>query len=523
MANKKDDGYWFSLENGTHIHVGKGETPKEATDRFLKDKKKPGSGVKDGYKKETNVPYHEGLKGKIVGETDDTYDIEYETKDGIKRKDTFYKEEFDGDYDFENWDDEDNNFTGNTPEDSKVKLGDEVTWNGKKGIVKNIKKDENGNLLKVDFNGDIKNISDFDLDDDGSDTEWGKWATETDKKVPKNWESDGFDGDTRFYKVNDQKGIRSASIRPDGLTTIYSENGALTFDSLDQANEFLGIKSKQEAENKFWDDRGYFDGNAERFINDVYDNLDDKDNVGTRTNENKESIKTKSDFTMSDDWKESNYGEKSFIKNEGQDDEMFIQYNGKGVDGEEEWSAGYKENGDYKEQKFGSMEDAKGYLAQVEGKRSEAGTKRKQDLINFMQSDERWGKEHNQLVNQVLKENPDVKEALKKKIEEDYKEQQKTGEYRKNKSYKRMIDNDYRDQMAAADDFSDSFWDMDTLPRDNFLGFLEDSLGSKQKETPKATNGTMSYDQAKKTLKQKTGLDLTEDAYKAILEMFGRK
>lgn len=56
-------------------------------------------------------------------------------------------------------------FEGETPEGSKYMLGDEVSWHNKKGIIKRIDKDEDGNLLKVDFGGDdIRYVSDFDLD-----------------------------------------------------------------------------------------------------------------------------------------------------------------------------------------------------------------------------------------------------------------------------------------------------------------------------------------------------------------------
>ena len=36
----KNKGYWFSLENGKHIHVGEGETPKEATEKAINKFKK---------------------------------------------------------------------------------------------------------------------------------------------------------------------------------------------------------------------------------------------------------------------------------------------------------------------------------------------------------------------------------------------------------------------------------------------------------------------------------------------------
>jgi len=36
-----EKGYWFSLENGTHIHAEEGESPKEATQKKLKSFKNP--------------------------------------------------------------------------------------------------------------------------------------------------------------------------------------------------------------------------------------------------------------------------------------------------------------------------------------------------------------------------------------------------------------------------------------------------------------------------------------------------
>ena len=37
-AGSEDDGYWFSTEDGNHIHAEKGQSPKEAVDAWFKNK-----------------------------------------------------------------------------------------------------------------------------------------------------------------------------------------------------------------------------------------------------------------------------------------------------------------------------------------------------------------------------------------------------------------------------------------------------------------------------------------------------
>ena len=101
--------------------------------------------------------------------------------------------------------------------------------------------------------------------------EWGEWAEKTDKEVPSNWKPNGFDGDTRFYDVENQKGVESASIRPDGLTTFYTSNGYLTFDSLEEAQDFLNIKDKKQATDKLWE-RGWLGAGEENALDDIYSN-----------------------------------------------------------------------------------------------------------------------------------------------------------------------------------------------------------------------------------------------------------
>lgn len=85
----------------------------------------------------------------------------------------------------------------------------------------------------------------------------------------------------------------------------------------------------------------------------------------TRENILNKQKETENAFDMpeSEGWKPSNQGEKSFIKNEGKDNEMFIQYNGQDYDGSnQEYVAGFMKNGDYITEKFDNLEDAKNFL-----------------------------------------------------------------------------------------------------------------------------------------------------------------
>ena len=77
MADKKSDGYWFSLENGTHIHVGEGETPKEATNKFLKNKKKKET---SWYK---NAPILKDEDGYMIEGYKDKYKTLQEAQKGV--------------------------------------------------------------------------------------------------------------------------------------------------------------------------------------------------------------------------------------------------------------------------------------------------------------------------------------------------------------------------------------------------------------------------------------------------------
>lgn len=85
----------------------------------------------------------------------------------------------------------------------------------------------------------------------------------------------------------------------------------------------------------------------------------------TRDNIINKQRETEDAFNMSEDegWELSDSGEKSFIKNKGKDNEMFIQYNGQDYDGSnQEYVAGYMKDGDYISEKFDNLEDAKSFL-----------------------------------------------------------------------------------------------------------------------------------------------------------------
>ena len=65
---EKDSGYWFTTENGVHIHVNEGETPEEATNKFF--------GKSKGYRQNTsyaeltkeNANLQENLQSQLTEE-----------------------------------------------------------------------------------------------------------------------------------------------------------------------------------------------------------------------------------------------------------------------------------------------------------------------------------------------------------------------------------------------------------------------------------------------------------------------
>lgn len=94
------------------------------------------------------------------------------------------------------------------------------------------------------------------------------------------------------------------------------------------------------------------------------EDADEEEHDNTREKILERKRKTNDAFTMPENegWKQGDSGEKSFIKNEGKDNEMFIQYNGEGVHGIPEYVAGYMKNGEYITEKFDNLEDAKDFI-----------------------------------------------------------------------------------------------------------------------------------------------------------------
>lgn len=121
----------------------------------------------------------------------------------------------------------DEDFSGETPNGSNVKLGDEVSWHGKKGIVKNIKKDEDGFLLKVDFGGEEKYISDFDLDNEVTDAEF------TDDKLTE--------------ELSDAEYVYAGMGKEQAAKTMSERLGV----SLDRAQEFIN----KNFDEHYWDEK----------------------------------------------------------------------------------------------------------------------------------------------------------------------------------------------------------------------------------------------------------------------------
>lgn len=84
---------------------------------------------------EVDVPYHEGIKGKIVGRKDGVATVEYTTQNGITRRDQFHEDEFksDGDKSLETID---NRGEGANPNFNREKFGKYFNPDGtlKKGM-----------------------------------------------------------------------------------------------------------------------------------------------------------------------------------------------------------------------------------------------------------------------------------------------------------------------------------------------------------------------------------------------------
>lgn len=182
------------------------------------------------------------------------------------------------------------------PRGSSLKAGDSISYKEDTAYGGERRK---GKIARIDGDTitttDGKKINMFNAFKDEDEDEWGKWADKTDKEVPSNWKPDGFDGDTRFYNVENKGGLQidSASVSPDGVTTLYTENASLSFESLKEATDFLSITDKKEAL-KTLQDRGWLGETEEEAVNDMfknntkplqysrdYDGLDKEFNVAT--------------------------------------------------------------------------------------------------------------------------------------------------------------------------------------------------------------------------------------------------
>lgn len=152
-------------------------------------------------------------------------------------------------------------------------------------------------------------------------------------------------------------------------------------------------------------------------LDDVYeDDLDNEDFESTIDNIMKRSKEITDAFEMpaEDGWKETSFGEKSFIKNEGKDNEAFIQYNGSDYDGSnQEYVAGYMENGEYITQEFSNLEEAKDFINNMpESKQDELDD----NVANKPQENKKPLDSYKQLRNTIKKyknNEQDIKRTIK--------------------------------------------------------------------------------------------------------------
>lgn len=122
-----------------------------------------------------------------------------------------------------------------------------------------------------------------------------------------------------------------------------------------------GASYNRDEDEDYDDDLPWWDKPDEDEMREAYGD----DFEPTRENILNKQKETEDAFNMPENegWKLSDSGEKSFIKNKGKDNEMFIQYNGQDYDGSnQEYVAGFMKNGDYITEKFDNLEDAKNFL-----------------------------------------------------------------------------------------------------------------------------------------------------------------
>lgn len=443
--NKKENGYWYSLENGTHIHVGKGETPKEAADKAISKIKKGSKGKQEKGAESDNFK-EKVVNGYVIGKSSDNkftvYNNEghfeedknnfYDTEEeAIKRANSLKKgiaveddeaDDFDADLEAA--------FKKHKGDENKIL--DELRANGKDYGM------SNSDLQGVVESYVMRHFDD-DFEEEFEEEDWGTWAVNIDKKVPENWESDGWDGDSRFYNVKNQKGVRSVSTNQEGRTTIYTENGAVSFNSLDEAKEFMNLKTKQEAEDYLWDKLGYITETAESAYDDMFDEFEEDTQA-----QNPLYYEKQPDGTIKESWNKD---------------------------------VTYKNEKDL-EDKAGS-----GALNHVREKEEIENKPKKSEIITEDKKEEFL--KANGLDKDFYFDGSDLVDA-------------KTGE-----------DTGIVVGRNGAE-------------KDFLLKRINEYKKQPSKKQP-SQNGPLSYDQAKKLFKEKNGVDLTEDAYKTILEMFGGK
>lgn len=144
--------------------------------------------------------------------------------------------------------------------------------------------------------------------------------------------------------------------KDDVLKVIRSDNPNISeSDSMAKVAGLGDVENDEDFE-RSWGPKGEDDAEEDEATDDDFYS---PDNITKRH----QKIEDAFDMPKEDGWEPSDFGEKSFIKNKGKDNEMFIQYNGADYDGNnQEWVAGYMKNGEYINKKFATMQDAKEFL-----------------------------------------------------------------------------------------------------------------------------------------------------------------
>ena len=227
---KGKKGHWVTTESGSHIFIENDGTYEEAVEKAF-GKENAGK-----YKK-----YEEEPQKATMFNTDKEYQDFIKPK--IQERYQEYKNQ------------------GYSKEEIIDELKDEF---GYQNLIDDVIKE--GSISDEEFDDDYE--SDFE------DNDWSKWATKIDRSVPNNWTPDGFDGDTRFYNVSNQKGVESVSTKPNGNTRVYTTEGSIAFDSLEEAQKFINASTKEEATKIAWD-RGWLGEGEEQAIDDMFKQNDE--------------------------------------------------------------------------------------------------------------------------------------------------------------------------------------------------------------------------------------------------------